>query len=192
MDGIGLSHIIADGTRESATGMEPYKPVPACRTCPSQAPAPDPHPGNYRITEDGKLAVLDCGAVSHLPDNPRQHWVNSFGSRCSGCQWRARGPTRRRFRQTQHRPRCAGIARLPDALVEPARYDTFHYTREWLRGEFMRMKDRAAGITIGFKLNLPPNYLLIHRVWLGSVGVLCQLDANVASRSKSSAGFRGS
>ena len=47
------------------------------------------------------------------------------------------------------------------------------------------MKDpRSEEFTIGFKLNLPPNYLLIHRVWLGSVGVLCQLDANVASRSE--------
>jgi hypothetical protein len=26
-------------------------------------------------------------------------------------------------------------------------------------------------------LNLPPSYLLIHRVTFGSVGVLCQLDA---------------
>ena len=26
-------------------------------------------------------------------------------------------------------------------------------------------------------LNLPPSYLLIHRVTLGSIGVLCQLGA---------------
>ncbi|MCU1688749.1 MAG: transporter ATP-binding protein, partial [Jatrophihabitantaceae bacterium] len=32
-------------------------------------------------------------------------------------------------------------------------------------------------------LNLPPSYLLIHRVTLGSIGVLCQLGA--------SAGYRG-
>ena len=29
------------------------------------------------------------------------------------------------------------------------------------------------------KLNLPPSYLLIHRVWLGGIGVLCQLEAEV-------------
>ena len=33
------------------------------------------------------------------------------------------------------------------------------------------------------KLNLPPEYLLIHRVWLGGIGVLCQLHAQVPGRS---------
>jgi hypothetical protein len=35
----------------------------------------------------------------------------------------------------------------------------------------------AAG---GRQLNLPPTYLLIHRVTLGGIGVLCQLDAEAA------------
>jgi hypothetical protein len=49
----------------------------------------------------------------------------------------------------------------------------------------MRIKDpRSEEFTVGFRLNLPPNYLLIHRVWLGCVGVLCQLDATVASRAE--------
>jgi hypothetical protein len=33
------------------------------------------------------------------------------------------------------------------------------------------------------RMNLPPSYLLIHRVWLGAIGVLCQLDATVAMRA---------
>jgi len=35
---------------------------------------------------------------------------------------------------------------------------------------------------VGMKLNMPPSYLLIHRVTLGSAGVLCQLEADVAVR----------
>jgi hypothetical protein len=31
-------------------------------------------------------------------------------------------------------------------------------------------------------LNLPPEYLLLHRVALGSIGVLCQLGATVPYR----------
>ena len=27
------------------------------------------------------------------------------------------------------------------------------------------------------KINLPPEYLLMHRVWLGGIGVLSQLEA---------------
>ena len=30
---------------------------------------------------------------------------------------------------------------------------------------------------LGRQLNLPPSYLLIHSVTMGSIGVLCQLDA---------------
>ena len=32
------------------------------------------------------------------------------------------------------------------------------------------------------KLNLPPDYLLIHRVWLGGIGVLCQIGGRVPGR----------
>ncbi len=32
------------------------------------------------------------------------------------------------------------------------------------------------------KLNLPPQYLLIHRTWLGGIGVLCQLGAEAPFR----------
>ena len=31
----------------------------------------------------------------------------------------------------------------------------------------------------GIKLNLPPEYLLIHRVWLGGIGVLCQIGGEI-------------
>ncbi|MCU0266202.1 MAG: AarF/ABC1/UbiB kinase family protein, partial [Actinomycetia bacterium] len=37
---------------------------------------------------------------------------------------------------------------------------------------------------MGLKLNLPPEYLLVHRVWLGGLGVLCQLGAEVPMRSE--------
>ena len=33
--------------------------------------------------------------------------------------------------------------------------------------------------SVGLKVNLPPEYVLIHRVWLGGIGVLCQLDGDV-------------
>ena len=35
---------------------------------------------------------------------------------------------------------------------------------------------------MGRRLNLPPQYLLVHRVSMGTLGVLCQLDARVALR----------
>jgi hypothetical protein len=40
-----------------------------------------------------------------------------------------------------------------------------------------------AGSTLALRLNLPPSYLLIHRVWIGSIGVLCQLEAELPFRA---------
>ena len=36
---------------------------------------------------------------------------------------------------------------------------------------------------VALRLNLPPAYLLIHRTWVGAVGVLCQLEAEVDFRT---------
>ncbi len=187
VDGIGLSHIIADGTREERDRYGTlYNRFLLAGPARAHLLHADPHPGNYRITEDGKLAVLDFGAVAHLPDG----LPSAMGQLLRIAMLEDAGGVLEGLREEGFiKPNITLDAQaLLDyltPLVEPARYETFHYTREWLRGEFMRMKDpRSEEFTIGFKLNLPPNYLLIHRVWLGSVGVLCQLDANVASRSE--------
>lgn len=37
---------------------------------------------------------------------------------------------------------------------------------------------------MGRQLNLPPSYLLIHRVTLSTIGVLCQLGATVRLRDE--------
>ena len=71
-----------------------------------------------------------------------------------------------------------------DPFVEPARHEEFTFSRPWLRGQFQRLNDmRSPEFTVGMKLNLPPSYALIHRVWLGSIGVMCQLGATVPVRS---------
>jgi hypothetical protein len=36
---------------------------------------------------------------------------------------------------------------------------------------------RSPAYSTGLQLNLPPEYLLIHRVTTGAIGVLCQLEA---------------
>jgi hypothetical protein len=54
-----------------------------------------------------------------------------------------------------------------------------------MREQFRRINDpRQENWATGLKLNLPPEYLLVHRVWLGGVGVLCQLGAEVEVRSQ--------
>jgi len=62
-------------------------------------------------------------------------------------------------------------------IVEPVTTERFHFTRAWLRGQAARIADpRSPAYSLGMQLNLPPEYLLIHRVTLGGIGVACQLD----------------
>ena len=41
----------------------------------------------------------------------------------------------------------------------------------------------SEGMGTAMKINLPPQYLLIHRVWVGGIGVLSQLGATAPFRS---------
>ena len=138
------------------------------------------------MTEDVKLAVLDFGAVAHLPDGlpPAMGYLLRLAME-NDAAGVMEGLRSEGFIKSDIILEAQALLDYLSPLVEPARHDVFHYSREWLRGEFLRLRDpRSEEFTVGLKLNLPPNYLLIHRVWLGCVGVLCQLDANVASRDE--------
>ena len=68
-------------------------------------------------------------------------------------------------------------------LLEPIAVDEFQFTRAWLRAEAARIANpRSPAFQLGKNLNLPPSYLLIHRVTLGSIGVLCQFEARAPYR----------
>jgi hypothetical protein len=69
-------------------------------------------------------------------------------------------------------------------MLEPMAVPEFQFTRAWLRAEASRVANpKSPAFQLGKYLNLPPSYLLIHRVTLGSIGVLCQLDARAPYRS---------
>ena len=70
-------------------------------------------------------------------------------------------------------------------LLEPIAEPTFRFSREWLRSEAVRVGDpRSPANQLGRQLNLPPSYLLIHRVTLGTIGVLCQLNGEAPFRAE--------
>ena len=72
---------------------------------------------------------------------------------------------------------------LPLPVLDPLRSDTFTFSREWMRRQAARIGDpRSEEAKVGRILNLPPTYLLIHRVTIGSIGILCQLGATAAFR----------
>jgi hypothetical protein len=70
-------------------------------------------------------------------------------------------------------------------IIEPAEVEEFAFTRTWLRNQAARIADiRSPAHQLGKQLNLPPSYLLIHRVTLSTIGVLCQLNATVRLRDE--------
>ena len=68
-------------------------------------------------------------------------------------------------------------------LAEPSRVESFKFNREWLRAEASRVTEiRSAAV--GRRLNLPPSYVLIHRVSTAGIGVLCQLECEGEFRAE--------
>jgi len=77
-------------------------------------------------------------------------------------------------------------------IIEPARAEEFTFTRGWMRSQAARIADpRSPAHQLGKQLNLPPAYLLIHRVTLSTIGVLCQLGATVRLREELEAWLPG-
>ena len=78
-------------------------------------------------------------------------------------------------------------------ILEPLAQPEFTFTRDWMREQAARIGDpRNEAARVGRMLNLPPEYLLLHRVTLGSIGVLCQLGARAPYRQIAETGSRDS
>jgi len=150
----------------------------------------DPHPGNYRvIPEDdgtpGRLGVLDYGAVARLPDAGLPEAMGRL-IRIAG----DRAPDELVSGLRDEGFIKAGVDVDPQLVldylapfVEPTQVERFRFSREWMQTQFQRINDpRSPTYTVAMKLNLPPAYLLIHRTWLGGVGVLSQLGAEAPFR----------
>jgi predicted unusual protein kinase regulating ubiquinone biosynthesis (AarF/ABC1/UbiB family) len=141
----------------------------------------DPHPGNFMLTGDNRLAVLDYGAVNRLPDG-LPPGIGPLGR--LALEGRAddvlAGLRAEGFVPEGLTIDAQAVLDYVTPILEPVRADTFHFTRAWLRGEAARVADpRSPANQLGRQLNLPPSYLLMHRVSAGITGVLCQLDADI-------------
>ncbi|MGL5930199.1 MAG: ABC1 kinase family protein [Dermatophilaceae bacterium] len=185
VDGRPLASVIASGTPEERDDAATLY-LEFLLRCPGRAQLlhADPHPGNFRITPDGRLGVLDFGAVNRLPGGLPTSIGELLTSALAGdgplieAGLRAEGFLR------------PGTEVEPDLLlsylhpmVAPFAHDEFLFTREWLRSAAAAFQDpRRPEFTLGLKFTLPPRYLLIHRVWLGGVGVLSQIGGTVPLR----------
>ncbi|NED14411.1 AarF/ABC1/UbiB kinase family protein [Streptomyces sp. SID9124] len=206
IDGVPLADVIADGTAEQRDRagqlLARFLFSGPARTGLLHA---DPHPGNFRLLppdpeagvsgEEGdegaeeapwRLGVLDFGTVDRLPGGLPQTIGDALRLTLGGDadavyeMLRAEGFVK------------DSIDLEPDAvldyllpIIEPAEVEEFTFSRSWLRRQAARIADpRSPAHQLGKQLNLPPSYLLIHRVTLSTIGVLCQLGATVRLRDE--------
>jgi hypothetical protein len=222
LPGTPLADVIAHGTQAERDRAG----LLLCRflwSCPARAGLlhADPHPGNFRLLADGRLGVLDFGAVNRLPDG----LPDAIGrltrlavdvcrdagltgeEDAVGLEDRGEGPSAGDETYVDSADVAAAqvveglrregfiaagtridahefldcLAPLLGALAD----DEFAFSRGWLREQTAQLVDwRSPAAKLARQLNLPPSYLLIHRVTMSAIGLLCQLEATVALRAE--------
>jgi predicted unusual protein kinase regulating ubiquinone biosynthesis (AarF/ABC1/UbiB family) len=179
MDGTPLSAIIAGGSKADRDRAGILL-VRFLFSGPARAGLlhADPHPGNFLLLADGRLGVLDFGAVDRLPDG----LPPIFGKLLRMMHDEHTDPRDVEQELRSHGFLRDGVSVDLDALhaflaplAEPSRVESFAFSREWLRGEAGRVTDRRSA-NVARQLNMPPTYILIHRVSTAGIGVLCQLE----------------
>jgi predicted unusual protein kinase regulating ubiquinone biosynthesis (AarF/ABC1/UbiB family) len=186
MDGTPLSKIISDGSQEERD-QAGLLFVRFLFSGPARAGLlhADPHPGNFRLLADGRLGVLDFGAVDRLPDGLPPFMGRLLRIVHDGGDL---GPAEQELREQgfiregiDFDAEALRVFLAP--LAEPSRLERFRFSREWLRGEATRVTDPRAS-NMSRRLNLPPSYVLIHRVSTAGMGVLCQLASEGPYRAE--------
>ena len=151
----------------------------------------DPHPGNFRVIPDddgapGRIGVLDYGAVARLPQRGLPEPMGKLISLCAAGDGEAlmAGLREEGFLKDRIRVEPQLLMDYLAPFVDPTLVERFRFSREWMREQFQRINNpRDPAYTVSIKLNLPPSYVLIHRTWLGGVGVLSQLEAEAPFRA---------
>jgi len=186
LDGIPLARIIADGTpaqRDRAGSML----IRFMFSGPSRARLlhADPHPGNFRLLADGRLGVLDFGAVDRLPGGfppifgrvlRLMHEDGDFAELEE--EFRSHGYLRDGVDVD-----LLALRAFLAPLAESSKAESFRFSREWLRTETMQASALRSSSVLR-RLNLPPSYVLIHRVSAAGLGVLCQLECEAPFRTE--------
>ena len=182
LEGVALSKLIATGTQaERDLGARRYLEFLLAGPARAGLLHADPHPGNYRLTPDGRFGILDFGAVKRLPDGMPPE-IGRLLTRAlqDDADGVVAGLRDEGFIKASIQIDGPALLDYLAPFLEPARHTTWTFSRAWMRELFSHVNDvRRPQWSVGLKLNLPPEYLLIHRVWLGGIGVLCQIEGEV-------------
>lgn len=186
-----LAHVIREGTQQERDHygelLARFIFVGPDRTGMLHA---DPHPGNFRPVpgpdgEPGRLGILDFGAVARLPQGRLPDAMGRLIRVATEADSESlvAGLREEGFIKDKVQVDPQLVLDYLSPFIEPARVETFRFSREWMRAQFERINNpRDPAFTLATKLNLPTSYLLIHRTWLGGLGLLSQLEAEAPFR----------
>ncbi|MFI9205141.1 ABC1 kinase family protein [Streptomyces sp. NPDC053048] len=203
LEGVPLSEVITDGTQEQRDRagqlLARFLFSGAARTGLLHA---DPHPGNFRLLtgddpegppEKWRLGVLDFGTVDRLPQGLPVEIGTALRLTLDGEADAVHELLREEgFVKPEIELDPGAVLDYLLPIIEPAQVEEFTFTRDWMRAQATRIADpRSPAYQLARQLNLPPAYLLIHRVTMSTIGVLCQLGATVRLREEMEAWVPG-
>jgi predicted unusual protein kinase regulating ubiquinone biosynthesis (AarF/ABC1/UbiB family) len=185
LDGRPLVDVVADPQHSRDTIGERYQRFALLGPQRAGWLHADPHPGNYRVTADGRLGVLDFGAVVPMPDGLPASFGRLVRAFADGGDDAALESALRSAGLVApgRRVDVSSLGAVMSPFSEPSRHDAFHFSPTWLRSCFARDESaRDPDYSAALGLTLPPEQLMTQRVWLGVIGVLCRLDVTIPVR----------
>ncbi|OBF20186.1 ABC transporter ATP-binding protein [Mycobacterium kubicae] len=141
----------------------------------------DAHPGNFMLMPDGRLGVIDFGAVAPLPGGfPIE--LGRIMRLAKEKNYDLLLPTMEKagFIQKGQQVSVLDIDEMLRQYVEPIQVDVFHYTRRWLQKMTVSQFDRSVSqLKTARQMDLPVKLAIPMRVISSVAAILCQLDAHV-------------
>jgi predicted unusual protein kinase regulating ubiquinone biosynthesis (AarF/ABC1/UbiB family) len=182
IDGIPMSQIIREGSPEERDLM-------GTRLAELTYSAPrrldmmhgDAHPGNFMLLPNGRMGVIDFGAVAPLPGGlpvelgqiMRFALEDDYDNLIATME-------KIGFIQPGEKVSAQDIDDMLRQYVEPLQAGTFHFTRRWLQKMTAVQLDKSvAQIKTARQMDIPAKLAIPMRVIASSVAISCQLDAHV-------------
>jgi predicted unusual protein kinase regulating ubiquinone biosynthesis (AarF/ABC1/UbiB family) len=147
----------------------------------------DAHPGNFMLLPDGRMGVIDFGAVAPLPGGfPIELGMTIRLAREKNYDLLLPTMEKVGFIQKGRQVSVRDIDEMLRQYVEPVEVEVFHYTRKWLQRMTTSQIDRSVSqIKTARQMDLPPKLAIPMRVIASVAAILCQLDAHVPIKALS-------
>jgi predicted unusual protein kinase regulating ubiquinone biosynthesis (AarF/ABC1/UbiB family) len=143
----------------------------------------DPHPGNFLMLSDGRIGVIDFGAVAVLPEGlpPVLGQILRYAA---DREADAMMTLLRDERFVTGDVPAEDVMRWLGSMADPLRVEEFHANRAWIAKQGARVANVNSNAyrQTGRALNLPAEHMLVARVCGGWMNILAQINCTVRAR----------